>query len=250
MANDPPSQPSLTSGITGGIDKATAWMSDHWIWIALLVIGFVLLLIFLSIRHADAKKRLQRDALERLRKNVIHACRTNRARGIRTVWTTGSPSQPPVRLGKYKGHTRHLEAVWITYKPGLFQRVEALWANPVDVPTAYDGPELHVRALGVWHARDFSYAIPDAHDARERREWAKTTTAAVGSAQEFVEAVKRYYARAIDNAVAFFDALNAVEDRSYLRQEVTRGENEQTETLSVPAAAEDASPEAGAPRST
>lgn len=251
MAPTPPSNDkTLTGGITRGLDNIGTWLSDHWVWIALIVVAIIILFIVLGMRRVDAKRKLQRDAIERLRKNVILACKTNRAKGIKKVWTTGSPTQPPLCLGRYRGHTPHLDATWIAYKPGLFSRLEVCWVMPADITSAYDGRELSLRGLGVWHARDFAYLIPDAHDERERREWAKVLRIASLTPEDFVEAVKRFYARALDNAVAFHDAINAIEDRAYLRQEVTRGENERTETLSVPAQPNDPTPETGTPRSS
>lgn len=225
------------------------WLSDNWWWLALSVaILVVLIIIFRSLGKGAKKTRLQRDALERYRNSLLHACRATRSSSAKSVWISGGTRDPAMRLGRYKGHHRGPEAIWVRYSPGLLRRDELLLFNPADLASALDTREVHVKAISVSVVRDFCVAVPDPHDARERDAWAKATGRKARSAEEFVEAWKTYYQHVVDNGVSLIDASNAIEDRSYLRQEVTRSRDELTETIAVPEDAVAQKPEAKPPK--
>lgn len=100
---------------------------------------------------------------------------------------------------------------------------------------SYDSPEIHIRGVGIHQARDITFATPDTHNPSAREDWRSVTGRTIDSPEDFAEAVKTYCASCVDNALSFYDSLNAAEDRSFLRQEVTRSQDELTETLTVPA---------------
>jgi hypothetical protein len=220
------------------------WFAGNAWWLILAAIGVVVLVLLFVLLKDRGSKRLQRDALLRLQQSLIKSAR--RSRGpARSVVVSGAPGDPPCRLGRYLGHLHGMDAVWIAYRPrGLLNwKPEVFAANPVDLGPL-DVPEIQVRGLSVRLVRELGFVEPDVHDISTRTDWAKAQKEHYAGATEFAEAVKDYYSRAVDNLVAFWDALNAVEDRSFLRQEVTRSETEVTETITVPTASKkDATPE-------
>lgn len=230
-AHQPPdlnqAAPSPGQGLLDWLDENKAW----------ILLGAGLLLVVLVIHwllnQNVRSKRLQRDALEKLRKSLLESSRATRG-PAKSIWLTGSPRDPPARLGRYAGHHRSVEAVWLAYKPWIFASRRILCVNPVDL-NGLDAPEIHVRAIGVNVTRGLAYAVPDVHNDAQREAWSKTARRTIGGPEAFAEAWKAYYAAAVDNALAFYDAMNAMEDRSFLRQEVTRSRDEYTETLVAPA---------------
>lgn len=226
-AAQPAASTTSSGGITGFLDQ-----NKWWILLALALAGAALILYWL-LRNTQRTKRLQRDALERLRKSLLESCRATRG-PAKTVWLTGTPRDPPQRLGKYVGHHHGLECVWLAYRPGLFARSRLVCVNPVDL-NGLDVPEIHVRAKGLQVTRELTFAVPDTHDANVKRDWEGVAKRALETSEDANEAVKAYWARAVDNAIAFYDSLNAAEDRSFLRQEVTRSQDELTETITAPA---------------
>lgn len=219
-----------TDGDSGGLG---AWLEENKWWLLFtLAIGAAAFLVWSIFRQDTRTKRLQRDALEKLRKGLIQSCRATRGPARRVV-LTGSPRDPPARLGRYLGHHRSMEATWICYRTWLFGRARLLCVNPVDV-SSLDVPTIHVRAIGVCIGRDLGFATPDVHDRAQLADWQHAVRVLLAAPDDFAEAVKDYYARSVDNAIAFFDAMSAAEDRSFLRQEVTRSPDELTETIVVP----------------
>lgn len=194
------------------------------------VLGALLVLVWLLGQNQNSK-RLQRDALEKLRKSLIESCKATRGPAKR-VLVAGSPRDPVSILGRYAGHHRSVDAMWIAYRPWLFGQRRLICTNPVDV-VGLDADELQLRAVSVNVTRGLGYAVPDVSDDEQRRDWQSSTHLPIRNAEEFSAAWKAYYAHAIDNAIAFYDALNAVEDRSFLRQEVTRSREELTETIAT-----------------
>lgn len=240
--------PNLMDGTTGTIDRMTDWLGENAWWIGLAAaLLFVVYLLYRVLQQTARVKRLQRDALERLRASLLEAASATRG-PAKTIWLTGSPRHPPVHLGRYAGHHHSVDALWIAYRPGLFRKRRLVALNPVDLATSLDVPELQLRGIGVHMARDLGYLVPDIHDADVRAAWTTSARDGSGSPEGMAEAVKAYYARATDNAGAFADALTAIEDRAFLRQEVTRSKREYTETETI-AAPPPASPTAeGAPK--
>lgn len=212
----------------------TDWISANsgWFTFAIAILLGVVLLVWI-LKNNQPTKKLQRDALEKMRKSLIASCRYTRGPARRLV-LTGGARQPLAVLGRYKGHYLSVECVWFAYKPRLFSKTRLLCVNPVDV-ASYDSPEIHIRGVGVHQARDITFATPDTHNPSAREDWRAVTGRAIDSPEDFAEAVKTYYATCVDNALSFYDSLNAAEDRSFLRQEVTRSQDELTETLTVPA---------------
>lgn len=219
------------NAVSNVANGAADWLKTNAWWLIAAIVIVIATIIVIRLLGVQGKKRLQRDALEKLRKALIKSAK--RSRGpARTVWLSGSPGDPPVKVGRYKGHFRGVDAAWIAYKPSLLSKPEVFCANPVDLGPL-DVPELHVRGLSLRLARDLGFVEVDPHDPVTRSEWAIRLNDHYATAEDFAEAVKDYYSRAVDNLVAFYDSLNAVEDRSFLRQEVTRSEVEVTETEEV-----------------
>lgn len=218
---------SSSSSFFGFLDQ-----NKWWILVGFALLGIGLILYYL-LSNTTRSRRLQRDALEKLRKSLLESCRATRG-PAKSVWLTGSPRDPTQRIGSYLGHHHGLECVWIAYRPGLFRKARVVCVNPVDL-NGLDVPELHLRAKGLQVTRDLTFAVPDTHDPTERARWARTAGHELATSERANEAVKAYWSRAVDNAIAFYDALNAAEDRSFLRQEVTRSQNELTETITAPA---------------
>lgn len=220
-----------------------SWLDENkWWMLFLATLAAAALLVYWFLSQDSRQKRLQRDALEKLRRSLIESCKATRG-PAKSVWLAGGPSDPPVRLGRYAGHHRSVETVWIAYRTWLLGRARLVAVNPVDI-SGLDAPELVVRAIALNHTRSLGFAVPDVHDAIQRAEWTRVARRELPDAEAFAEAWKAYYARAVDNALAFFDAMNAAEDRSFLRQEVTRSQDERTETMLAPAPAPQPSQEA------
>lgn len=209
------------------------------------VLGTILVLAWILGQNTKTKK-LQRDAIEKLRKSLLESSKATRGPAKR-VWITGSTRDEPSLLGRYAGHHRSVDATWIAYRTWLFGQRRLLCVNSVDV-IGLATPDLHVRAIGVNVTRGLGYAVPDVTDEDVRREWQRSVRRRLDSPETFSVAWKAFYAKAVDNAIAFYDALNASEDRSFLRQEVTRSPDELTETIIAPAKPapppEEASPDA------
>ncbi|MFA5862760.1 MAG: hypothetical protein WDA16_13800 [Candidatus Thermoplasmatota archaeon] len=211
-----------------------SWLDENKWWLLFATILGAVLLIASWLLNQDARhKKLQRDGLEKLRMGLVASCKATRG-PAKSVWLTGSPRDPPSRVGRYRGHHRSVEAVWIAYATWLFGKTQLVAVNPVDL-NGLDAPEIHVRAIAINQTRGFGFAVPDTHNATQRAEWAHSSPAPLATPVESAEAWKAYYARAVDNALAFYDAMNAAEDRSFLRQEVTRTPDELTETILAPA---------------
>lgn len=225
--------PDLTGAGSDGNGGVLGWLDANktWLLVAFAILGAVLVISWI-LRQNTSTKKLQRDALERLRLSLIESCKATQG-PAKTVWTTGSPRDPPAKLGRYAGHYRSVETVWIAYRAWLFGKRRLVCVNPVDL-NGLDAPELTIRAIGVNITRGIGTAVPDTHNPTQRADWADRLNIDLASADAFAEAWKTYYARAIDNAIAFYDALNAAEDRSFLRQEITRSQDELTETLVAP----------------
>lgn len=221
---DPPIS-SSSPGIPGWLDH-----NKWWILAGLMLLAGALLLYWL--RDSTSSKRLQRDALEKLRKSLLESCRATRG-PAKTIWLAGSPRDPLDRLGRYVGHHHGLECVWLAYRPSLFSKARIVCVNPVDL-SALDEPEVYVRAIGLQVTRELTFAIPDVHDSVQRGDWQQVAHRPLLGSQDFIEEAKAFYSRAVDNALAVYDSFNAAEDRSFLRQEVTRSQDERTETISVP----------------
>jgi hypothetical protein len=217
----------------GAVNEAGTWLGHNaWWLVGTAVLAVLLIFVWKLLESNTGRRRLQRDALEKLRKSLVLSARRNRG-PAKTVWLSGGPAHPPVKVGRYRGHLATVEVVWICYKPHLFATPEVFAVNPVDLGSL-DVPELQVRAIAVQVTRELGFAVPDVHDRVQRREWALALADHYVTPQSFAEAWKDYYSRAVDNAIAYFDALNAVEDRSFLRQEVTRSAKEVTETEVIP----------------
>lgn len=240
-AHQPPDIGGNVPGAPGG--DFLSWLYDNNWWILFLVTLTAAALLVHSLLNRDARqKRLQRDALEKLRRSLVDSCAATRG-PAKAVWLSGGPSDPPVRLGRYAGHHRSVETVWIAYRTWFLGRARLVAANPVDV-SGLDAPELVVRAISLNHTRNLGFAVPDVHNARQRADWTRVARRDLADAEAFAEEWKAYYSRAVDNALAFYDAMNAAEDRSFLRQEVTRSQDERTETMLAPAPAPRPNPEA------
>lgn len=225
--------PQLQQSPSTGTSGLTGWLGDNkWWLLTSLALAGVALILYLLLKSTSSSRRLQRDALVKLRKNLIESCKATRG-PAKTIWLTGSPRDPPTKIGRYVGHHRAAEATWLAYRTWFFGKTHLLCTNPVDL-SSLDAPELHVRGIAIRFSRDLAFATPDVHDARQREDWQRITKNQLASSEAFDEETKAYYARAVDNAIAFYDSLNAAEDRSFLRQEVTRGESERTETISIP----------------
>jgi hypothetical protein len=226
--------PDLMQGAGGGTGGLVGWLQDNKTTLLVLfgIFGAVLVLAWI-LRQNVKTKRLQRDALEKLRKSLLESCKATIGPAKR-VWITGSPRDPPARLGRYAGHHRSVDNVWIAYRTWLFGSRRLLCANAADANNL-DVEEINVRAIGVNMTRSFGYAVPDVHNSDQRLDWQNSTRLRLSTPDAFAEAWKAYYAHAVDNAIAFYDAMNAAEDRSFLRQEVTRSPDELTETLIAPA---------------
>jgi hypothetical protein len=220
-----PAPADSTTGLIPWLD-ANKW----WLLLGLAVLAGILILVWL-LRVEGKTKKLQRDALDKLRKSLIASCKATRG-PARTIWITGSPRDPADKIGRYVGHHRSVEAVWLSYRTWVFGRPRLLAANPADL-NALDVPEIHVRAIGVSITREIGFAVPDVHNPTQRADWQRATNTPLRSPDDFAEAWKAYFTRAIDNALSFYDSLNASEDRSFLRQEVTRSEDELTDTATV-----------------
>lgn len=229
-AHNPPDLTQATSGDGGFL----GWLEANQ---TLLLVCFgilgALLVIYWVLNQNTKTKRLQRDALEKLRKSLIESSKATRG-PAKTVWLTGSPRDPPARLGRYAGHHRSVDAIWIAYRTWLFGSRRLICTNAADL-NGLDAPEIHVRAIGVNVTRGLGYAVPDIHNAAQRDDWQSSVRTRLRSPEGFAEAWKAYYAHAVDNAISFYDAMNAAEDRSFLRQEVTRSPDELTETIIAPA---------------
>lgn len=193
----------------------------------------VVLILYWIVNQNQKTKRLQRDALEKLRKSLLESCKATRSGAAKHVWTSGSDGDPPTRLGRYAGHHRSVDAVWIAYRPWLFATRSLLCVNPVDV-NGVDVPDVQISAIGVNITRGFGYAVPNVMNPKRRAKWQASLHRDLPTPEAFSQAWKAYYAHAVDNAIAFYDAMNAAEDRSFLRQEVTRSPDELTETLIAP----------------
>lgn len=226
--------PDLADSVPGDGNGFLEWLDENKWW---LLFGVTLLaaafLAYYLLSGDSRHKKLQRDALEKLRKSLVESCKATRGPAKR-VWLTGGPSDPPCRLGRYAGHHRSVETVWIAYRTWLLGQARVLAVNPADL-ASLDVPEIHIRAIAVNHTRSLGFAVPDVHNARQRADWARACRAELPDAEAFAEAWKHFYARAVDNALAFYDAMNAAEDRSFLRQEVTRSQDERTDTILAPA---------------
>lgn len=230
-AHNPPDLTQAASGDGGFL----GWLEENK---TLLLVCFgimgALLVAYWVLNQSSNTKRLQRDALEKLRKSLIESSKATRG-PAKSLWLTGSPRDPPARLGRYVGHHRSVDAVWISYRTWLFGSRRLLCTNAADL-NGLDVSEIHVRAIGVNVTRGLGYAVPDIHNAMQRADWQASVRKRLATPEAFSEAWKSYYAHAIDNAIAFYDAMNATEDRSFLRQEVTRSQDELTDTLVAPAA--------------
>lgn len=197
------------------------------------ILGLILVISWLVGQNAKTK-RLQRDALEKLRKSLLESCKATRSGVAKRVWITGGREDPATRIGRYAGHHKSVDAVWIAYRPWLFASRRLLCVNPNDI-NGLDVSDIQVTACGVTVARGLGYAVPDVLNSKRRAIWQTGIRAALPTPEAFSLAWKAYYAHAVDNAIAFYDAMNATEDRSFLRQEVTRSPDELTETLVAPA---------------
>lgn len=228
-AHNPPdlTQAASDGGILGWLEENTTLL--------LVCFGIMgaLLVAYWVLNQSTNTKRLQRDALEKLRKSLIESSKATRG-PAKTVWLTGSPRDPPARLGRYVGHHRSVDAVWIAYRTWLFGSRRLLCTNATDL-NGLDVSEIHVRAIGLSVTRGLGYAVPDVHNAAQRADWQSSVGTRIATPEAFSGAWKSYYAHAVDNAIAFYDAMNAAEDRSFLRQEVTRSQDEITDTLVAPA---------------
>lgn len=169
-----------------------------------------LLVAYWVLNQNTKTKRLQRDALEKLRKSLIESSKATRG-PAKSVWLTGSPRDPPARLGRYAGHHRSVDAVWIAYRTWLFGARRLLCTNAADL-NGLDAPEIHVRAIGVNVTRGLGYAVPDIHNNAQREDWQPSVRTRLRSPEAFAEAWKAYYAHAVDNAISFYDAMNAAEE--------------------------------------
>ncbi len=228
--DSPQLQPQAPTASSTGL---TGWLQDNkWWLIASLILAAIALVLYLILSSTSRTKRLQRDALEKLRKSLVQSARATRG-PAKTIWLTGSVRDPPIKIGRYLGHHHGLEAVWLAYRTWLLGKTRLLCASPVDV-NGLDAIEINVRGIGINITRDIAFNMPDTHNADQRADWQRVTTRELSTGEAFTEAAKAYYARAVDNALAFYDSLNAAEDRSFLRQEVTRSQDELTETLTVP----------------
>jgi len=225
--------PDLTQAAKGD-GGFLGWLQENK---ALLIACFgilgVILVISWLVGQGAKTKRLQRDALEKLRKSLLESCKATRGRAKR-VWISGSPRDPVALLGRYAGHHRSVDVMWIAYRTWLFGLRRLLCTNPVDV-IGLESTEIQIRAVGVNVTRGLGYAVPDVSDADQQADWRESARRPLRTQSEFSAAWKTYYAHAVDNAIAFYDAMNASEDRSFLRQEVTRSADELTETLVAPA---------------
>lgn len=217
--------PSSDGGVMGWLDHNKTWLL-----LAFALLGAVLVVSWI-LRQNTSTKKLQRDALERLRQSLLESCKATRG-PAKTVWTTGSPRDPPAKLGRYAGHYRSVEAVWVSYRTWLFGQRRLVCVNPVDL-NGLDAPEVTLRAIAVNITRGLGTAVPDTHNSVQRQDWEERLRIRLATPEAFAEAWKAYYARAVDNAIAFYDAMNASEDRSFLRQEITRSQDELTETTTV-----------------
>lgn len=230
---DAHSPPDLTQAAdnNGGF---LGWLEDNkTLLIACFGILGLILVISWLVGQSAKTKRLQRDALEKLRKSLLESCKATRGRAKR-VWISGSPRDPVALLGRYAGHHRSVDVMWIAYRTWLFGSRRILCTNPVDV-LGFESSEIQIRAVGVNVTRGLGYAVPDVSDADQLADWRESARRPLQTQSEFSAAWKAYYAHAVDNAIAFYDAMNATEDRSFLRQEVTRSADELTETLVAPA---------------
>ncbi|MFA5861319.1 MAG: hypothetical protein WDA16_06445 [Candidatus Thermoplasmatota archaeon] len=226
--------PDVGAKVGIGGSGLLGWLDENKWWVLLSLILFAAMVLAYWLINQDARQqRLQRDALEKLRRSLTESCKATRG-PAKSVWLTGSPRDPPSRLGRYRGHHRSVEAVWIAYATWILGKTQLLGVNPVDL-NGLDAPEVHIRAVAVNQTRGFGFAVPDTHNAIQREAWAASTRTRIPAAGAFAEAWKAYYSRAVDNALAFYDAMNAAEDRSFLRQEVTRTPDELTETITAPA---------------
>jgi hypothetical protein len=217
------------SGISNAAGGVGTWLSENAWWMITLVVGTLLFVFIWKLLQANqGRKKLQRDALEKLRRGLIKSAKRNKG-PAKTIWLSGGPGHPPVKMGRYLGHLSTVELTWLCYRPHLFAHSEIFAVNPVDLGSL-DVPEIQVRALSVQLVRELGFASPDVHDRTQRNEWARAQGEHYATPQEFAEAWKDYFSRAVDNAVAYYDSLNAIEDRSFLRQEVTRSPEEITET--------------------
>ena len=210
------------------------WLEDNkGLLLACFGILGALLVLYWIVSQGGKTKRLQRDALEKLRKSILESCKATRGRPKR-VWIMGSPRDPPTLLGRYAGHHSSVDVTWIAYRTWLLGGRRMLCTNSVDI-VSLQSAELQVRAIGVNVTRGIGYAVPDVSDEEQRLDWQQATRGRpIRTAEEFSAAWKAYYAHAVDNAIAFYDAMNATEDRSFLRQEVTRSPDELTDTLIAP----------------
>lgn len=219
---------AVSDAASGAVGGVADWLKTNAWWIIAGIVIVIATIIIIKLLGVTGKKRLQRDALEKLRKALLKSAK--RSRGpAKTVWLTGAPGDPPVKIGRYAGHFRGVDGCWIAYKPGLFAKAEVFVVNPVDLGPL-DVREVHVRGLSLRLSRELGFVEIDPHDRVARSEWARSMGDHYASAQDYAEAAKDYYSRAVDNLIAFYDSLNAVEDRSFLRQEVTRSVEEVTET--------------------
>lgn len=224
--------PGVTQAAPNG-GGLVGWLQENKTTLLILfgVLGVVLVLLWI-LRQNPKTKRLQRDALEKLRKSLLDSAKATRG-PAKSLWLTGSPRDPPARLGRYAGHHRSVDATWLAYRSWLFAPRRLICVNPCDL-NGLDVPEIHVRAIGVNITRSLGYVVPDVHNAVQRAHWQRSIRAPLSTPEAFSHAWKAYYAHAVDNAIAFYDAMNATEDRSFLRQEVTRSQDELTETLIAP----------------
>lgn len=226
--------PDVASQLPGSGGGLLDWLDGHKWWLLFLTtLAAAALLVYWLLNQDARQKRLQRDALEKLRRSLVESCKATRG-PAKTVWLTGSHRDPPSRIGRYRGHHRSVEAVWIAYATWLLGKTQLLAVNPVDL-NGLDTPEIHIRAIAINQTRGFGFAVPDTHNTPQREAWARSTRTKIIAPGPFGEAWKAYYTRAIDNALAFYDAMNAAEDRSFLRQEVTRTPDELTDTITAPA---------------
>lgn len=225
--------PQLQQSAGTGTSGLTGWLGDNkWSLLACLAIAAIALVFYLIFKSASGSKRLQRDALEKLRMSLVESSRATRG-PAKTVWLSGGPRDPPTRIGRYAGHHRALDATWIAYRTWLLGKTRILCVNPVDLDDL-DASEVIVRGIALQQSRGISFALPDPNDPEQRAEWQAVTKRKLETNKELAEAAKEFFARAVDNAIAFYDSLNAAEDRSFIRQEVTRSEHERTETITVP----------------
>lgn len=232
--NDLAPSPENGAGFGGLFDKMGTFLNDNLGWIALAVFLFLVLLVLVwALKDRQDKKRLQRDALLRYAVEAAETCKLNRQRGIRSLHTTGNGVERPRRLGKYRGHADRLDVMVASFGGGFFRKPRVFHFNRCDLASTLEGPQLLVRAVSVDLYNGILVATPDVHDARQRADWAPSLGRRIDDPAEFAEAVKAFYWRAVDNAIARMAAHSMSEDQEFMVREATRGRDERTDTVEV-----------------